>query len=311
MNSQFDHVEILRKTESYPTHLSDGVSVFSGKQNNCVDKNLSNGVTYFYTAFAVYKNGQTGKITDESQGHVTPHTVSIYSHPDPFIDSVVSFTPLNPLSVFGGWNMPNIVLGAPMGGGNFAGSLDAVSLHAKVSEKPGAPGIYGGSIVLEFTDNIVVNQNGPDFTIFENAFRMGGTDGYWMEPATVEVSVDGIQFYRFPFDYVPHYNEDNSINLYHPFSYAKGFAGVKPVYSKNGSPDPTNPLVSGGDQFDLSDLSQKLSWIRYIRITSTGDNWLRDMNGDYVRHTNEAPSWGANGSGNSGFDLDAVSAINY
>ena len=73
----------------------------------------------------------------------------------------------------------------------------------------------------------------------------------------------------------------------------------------------TNPAVSGGDFFDLSSISPNLTWIQYIRITSTGDNWLMDMNGDMVRHTNQAPTWGASGTGNSGFDLDAVAAVNY
>ena len=95
----------MRKTGTYPSDSNDGEKVFSGKQNNCVDKNLSNGTDYFYTVFAVYQNGRLGQITEDSHVHVTPRNVSIYSHPDPFVDEVVSFNPLDPKSVFGSWGI--------------------------------------------------------------------------------------------------------------------------------------------------------------------------------------------------------------
>jgi hypothetical protein len=127
-----------------------------------------------------------------------------------------------------------------------------------------------------------------------------------MEPAVVAVSRDGKQFSTFPFDFVPHYNETGDINCYNPYCYFKGFAGVNPVSSNNLSPDPRT-AAAGGDRFDLREIG--LTWIRFVRITATGDNWLTDMNGDSVRHIQDMNACG--GSGSSGFDLDAVCAINY
>ena len=89
-----------------------------------------------------------------------------------------------------------------------------------------------------------------------------------------------------------------------------GFAGINLVFSNNGSPDPTNPAVSGGDSFDLSKLpGSPWTWIQYVKITLTGDRWLRGTSGTPVRHTAETGA--LSGVGSSGFDLDAICAINY
>ena len=53
---------------------------------------------------------------------------------------------------------PYNVFGPPHDGGQNAGSLDVVSLGE------------GGSVVLSFTDNAIVDGPGPDFLVFENAF---------------------------------------------------------------------------------------------------------------------------------------------
>ena len=106
----------------------------------------------------------------------------------------------------------------------------------------------GGEIVLKFTDNLIVDGEGPDFTVFENPFiiQAGPRAGeIFAEPAEVSVSHDGITFYTFPFD---------STTLV-------GCAGVTPTF---GFVDPTNPDSSGGDSFDLSDL--ELDSIRYVKI---------------------------------------------
>ena len=74
-------------------------------------------------------------------------------------------------------------------------------------------------------------------------------------------------------------------------------------------PDPRNPSVSGGDSFDLSWISSTLKWIRFVKITSTGDRWLTDADGDKVRHVSGLGA--LSGTGSSGFDLDAVCAVKY
>ena len=54
--------------------------------------------------------------------------------------------------------MPGVVLGPPRGGGAFRGSTDTRSLG------------LGGWIVLEFSDGVIMDGPGVDFTVFENPF---------------------------------------------------------------------------------------------------------------------------------------------
>ncbi len=307
-SSNFSSVKVIRKTgETPPNDPSDGTLVYQGQETDLLDTDLANGTTYSYAVIAYDQQGRPGKIYAGTVISVEPAAVSLFGESDPFADDVVSFSPLAS-GGFGANQMPEIALGAPRGEGSYQGSLDVVSLHARPYDGSG-PG--GGNIVLRFKDNIVVNGDGKDFTVFENAFYIGGSqERRWMEPAVVSVSQDGNTFYTFPYDYVPHFNGDGSINFYNPYSYFRGFAGVSPVFSNAGSPDPRSPSVSGGDSFDLSDITaNSLSWIQFVKITAVGDNWLVDPDGDRVRHTPDLGS--LSGAGSSGFDLDAVCAINY
>src|SRR5438309_7431169 len=74
---------------------------------------------------------------------------------EPCADRVVGYT----IGTGGGAreaDLPRVVLGGPRGAGAFQGSMDTFSLG------------LGRSIVLEFTDNVVVDGPGPDFTVFED-----------------------------------------------------------------------------------------------------------------------------------------------
>ncbi|PIE52858.1 hypothetical protein CSA37_04240 [Candidatus Fermentibacteria bacterium] len=122
-----------------------------------------------------------------------------------------------------------------------------------------------GWVVIEFTDNTVINGDGPDFTVFENVMQTGS--GYFRECAFVEVSQNGSDWYMFPWDATT----------------LEGLAGVWPTTGE----DPTDPAVSGGDQFDLEDLN--LDWIRFVRLTDCGSS---------------VPDGGL-------FDLDAVASIHW
>lgn len=310
-SSDFDEVKVIKKIGDYPRHSDDGMVVYEGTADNIVDQDLNNGITYFYAVIAYNEDGESGGIGDDNLIELTPQEVSLTGENDPYADEVISFNPLSEGGA-GASSMPDIVLGSPRGEGKDKGSLDTVSLHARVYDGNRA----GGSVILKFVDNLVWDGEGEDFTIFENVFDILGQESLrWMEPAIVAVSQDGDNYYTFPYDYVPHYDDNNEIDYYNPYSYmtssgaTRGFAGISPVFSNNGSPDPTNPSVSGGDSFDLEDLNRDLTWIQYIKITSTGDGWLTDRNGDIVRHVRD---WRAcSGVNNSGFDLDAVSAVNY
>lgn len=202
----------------------------------------------------------------------------------PGADSVVAFSPGSNAG-YGADSLPQIVLGLPRGGGELEGSLDVVSLG------------NSGQITLSFEDNIIVDGPGPDFTVFENPFFVAGDSlNRYIETALVEVSQDGICYHRFPFDILPGIEPPGN-----PHRYA-GFAGVDPVMSNDGIPDPTDPLLSGGDQFDLEEVG--LPNVRFIRIIDTGSDTY-DEDGDLVTDT------GLDLPPQAGFDLDAICHINW
>jgi hypothetical protein len=186
-----------------------------------------------------------------------------FADSDPFVDRIVSFEPGEGAG-FGQDKLPEIVLGAPRGHGKLEPSDHVLSLGK------------GGKITLEFVDNEVFDEEGPDFIIFENAFLVAPGDdpgkGFF-ELAKVEVSADGKEWKAFAFDTISR----------------KGCAGWHPVLANpdENDIDPTDPQKAGGDAFDLKDVG--LAMIRFVRITD-------------LENTS-----GANGT--MGFDLDAVAAV--
>ncbi len=157
--------------------------------------------------------------------------------PDPFADRVVDMD-LGPAHGFGLDAMPDIVLGAPEGGGD-VGSLDVLSLGCE------------GWIVLGFDDIGIVDGPGPDLLVFENPFPG------WTEHGVVAVSDDGETWSEWPCDPAG--------------DGAPGCAGETQVWatSDNGV-DPTDPEAAGGDAFDLAELG--LGQARFVRIRDTGSN---------------------------------------
>jgi hypothetical protein len=138
---------------------------------------------------------------------------------------------------FGRAAMPDIALGPPRGAGCCAGSTDVVSLG------------NGGTIVVGFADNGIVDGPGDDFVIFENPFEFGGA--LFAELATVEVSEDGESWHAFSCDAVePPYGS---------------CAGHHPVFL-DGEGDLAD---AGGDRFDLADLG--LDQARFLRVTDRVD----------------------------------------
>jgi hypothetical protein len=190
------------------------------------------------------------------------------AEPTPYVDRVVEYK-LGEGGGFGEKMLPDVVLGPPHGGGKFLGGSDVLSLGK------------GGTITLEFVDNEVVDEPGPDFIIFENAFleKPGDDPGRGnFELAKVEVSFEGREWLEFPYDPTTR----------------QGCAGWHPVYYNPDTPEgkdinPADPEKAGGDPFDLADLKAKPKVIRFVRITDLGN--------------------GAGAKGTAGFDLDAVIAI--
>jgi len=135
----------------------------------------------------------------------------------------------------------------------------------------------GGEIVVGFKNFEIVDGPGPDFTIFENAFINPINNKVFAEPAVVSVSMDGINFYEFPFD---------SLTL-------NGCAGITPT---NGKEDCFDTLKSGGDRFDLASIG--LTRAKYIRIKDITNLLLSNPEHPYYDPIL------------SGFDLDAVVGLN-
>jgi hypothetical protein len=148
------------------------------------------------------------------------------------------------------------------GGGNIAGSVDVYSLG--YDERP--------YVVLGWTGARVTNGPGADLVVFENAFRTTwAADEWFMDPAIVEVSLDGETWVAFPHDYVA---TDETMYSPHEDDWI-GFAGVTPVvFDSDETMDAFDPL-SGGDTFDLDALGTdglageiRQDGFRFVRITS-------------------------------------------
>jgi hypothetical protein len=207
--------------------------------------------------------------TDYPPGEEPPAEESSESPPPtpeaPYADRVVSYTK----GTNGGFNegeLPDIVLGPPKGRGPFQGSFDVFSLGV------------GGEILLEFTDYLIFDGAGVDFTVFENAFQVGDDpENTFAEPAYVAVSEDGVTFVEFPCD-----------PLVRPYA---GCAGVRSVLANPdlNDIDPTDPAVSGGDSFDLAQVGLRTA--RFVRIRDSG------------------VGYGPIGPATGGFDLDAVAIV--
>lgn len=166
----------------------------------------------------------------------------------------------------------------------------------------------GGSIVLEFVDNEIVDEPGADFSIFENPVQPWDFPASsFAETAVVSVSDDGTSWTVFPFNYTPPASGSTSSGM-RPKACYRGLAGVNPVLSSpaNGI-SPFDPAQSGGDSFDLAQIG--VARVRFIKITDTGSvqngTQTVDPDGEVVEDAGSdiytPPS--------AGFDLDAVAAI--
>ncbi len=144
----------------------------------------------------------------------------------------------------------------------------------------------GGSIVLTFNDGIG-NEPGPDFAVFENGFS-----DFFIELAFVEVSSDGINFFRFPNDSLTE-RSVGPFGLIEP-SNLNGLAGKY--------------RIGYGTPFDLDDLADNVNLnkhnIRFVRIIDIiGDGLTSDSQGDPIYDPYPTAA-------SAGFDLDAVGVIN-
>jgi hypothetical protein len=178
------------------------------------------------------------------------------------ISCVDSFTP-GPGAGFGQDDFPEIIYGDPKGGGEIRGSLDVLSLG------------MGGEIVVGFGGNGIVDGDGVDFIVFENAFYVGENPTHpWADLGEVAVSDDGVTWTTYPCD-----------TTAYPFTGCAGWHAVDA--NDTAGISSFDPAVAGGDQFDLKDIG--VSQARLLRIRDKGTS-------------SAAPS--------AGFDLDAAAIVN-
>ena len=174
--------------------------------------------------------------------------------------NIVHFSPgLN--AGFGQNQLPQIVLGLPKPAGENQGSLDVLSLGV------------AGEIILAF-DQPLLDQNGDDFWVFENAFfKDGAAHESFIELAEISVSMDGETFIPFPCS-----ESDDWF-----------CAGKMPSLNCDFGLDLKRGMC-GGDAFDLSAIG--VDRFQYIKIRDLGIG----MGIKAIKPT-------------AGFDLDAVVGV--
>ena len=160
----------------------------------------------------------------------------------------------------------------------------------------------GGQAVLSF-DSVIINGNGFDFVVFENAFfEEEGSETAFLELAFVEVSTDGVEYVRFPS--VTEIPSDIQIG---------GFEYMNARYVGNFAGKYIHPY---GTPFDLDDLLElvngttvNLDNINYIKLIDV----VGTINPTYATHdsldnivNDPYPTNFISG----GFDLDGIGIIN-
>ena len=156
----------------------------------------------------------------------------------------------------------------------------------------------GGSATLTFAEPIS-DRPGYDIAVFENAFYNQQEQKYFIELATVSVSSDGVNFFRFQ----PHSLIDTTAQI-------GSFGTIDPTYINNLA----GKYESGqGTPFDLEELSGiaglDIMNITHVRVTdvvgSIDPAWATyDTAGNPINDPFPTDF------GSSGFDLDAVAIVN-
>lgn len=152
-----------------------------------------------------------------------------------------------------------------------------------------------GFAMLSF-DPPITNGDGPDFAVFENGFQTQG--GYFLELALVEVSSDGVNFYRFP-----------ATSLTDTAQQLGTFGLINPMQINNLA----GKYVSGfGTPFDLAALENEpdldiseISHIKIIDVIGSLADSLATFDSEGRKINDPFPTPFPSG----GFDLDAVGVI--
>ncbi len=145
----------------------------------------------------------------------------------------------------------------------------------------------GGSALITF-DRPIKNGEGKDFVVFENAF---GPD--FLELAFVEVSSDGINFFRFPNNSTSYHNPDNVTEG----RTAEHYNNLAGKYE-----------LGWGVGFDLSDIADNelldKDNIRFVRLEDVMNGVSTDSEGNLIYDGVSWPTY------SQGFDLTGIGVIN-
>jgi len=209
-----------------------------------------------------------------------------------FATTVVSFNQ----GTGGGVFTPSNILGGPRGGGFSNGALDVLSLGT------------GGDVTVGF-DVVITDGPGADFTVSENGIVFAG--GTFAEVAFVEVSSNGVDFARYPSRYVGPVGPQPAFGTM-PFGTYSGLTGGLPGLANivTNAIDPFDPVVSGGEAFDLAELrphplvlsgAVDVSAIHFVRIVDVVAGVDRDSTGRVIEDN----------GGTSGADIDAIAVIQH
>ena len=151
----------------------------------------------------------------------------------------------------------------------------------------------GGSAIVTFS-NAITNGTGNDFAVFENAFN----DSF-LELAFVEVSSDGINYFRFPptcnLPTSPQYTNDAAMDA----------AKIDNLAGKY--------RVLYGTPFDLQELSGipqlNINAVTHVKIIDVVGS-INASYGTYDKNNNIINDPWPTPFNSSGFDLDAIGVIN-
>ena len=199
-------------------------------------------------------------------------------------------------SVFIAWANKGYILRGLQDISNTTSLYTTVGDSSSAFGKAGTTGIVslgdGGMAVLEF-ENPIKDELGPDFAVFENSF-----DDAFLELAFVEVSSDGVHFYRFPA-----ISHTDTITQ----TWSFGYTDATKINNLAGK-----YRGEYGTPFDLNDISnapfldkQSISFVKIIDVVGCMLNEFCTR--DFIGHKINDP-WPTDFS-SGGFDLDAVGVI--
>lgn len=173
---------------------------------------------------------------------------------------------------------------------------DANSAKGKALEN-GVLSLGDGGTATAFFQQGILNLSGPEFAIFENGFELTGSNKYHIELAYVEVSTDGIKYYRFP----NHSATQDSIQT-------GNFDGMFPEQIDGLA----GKYIAGfGTPFDLELLKDSIGnkpvyYIRVRDVVGALNDSFCSFDSDGRKINDPWPSSFAS----SGFDLDAIALLN-